>query len=151
MLQTGNDERVLKSFRDLRADDEALAPAFGRVWRTARAAAQPPQRATNVRLVVALAMIAVAAVSSALTIVATQSPLAPSTTIAADPPPLSNSSPVSVSGTLTADSPSSPAAAVPTENTQPTPVADTPSRKSSKPSRSPRRQKPNQSVPCVEC
>lgn len=150
MLQNGNDERMLKSFRDLRADDEVNAPGFDRVWRTARAAARPP-RAPHGRLMVALAMVAVAAISSALTIVATQSPVSHTTSIAADPPPLTNSSPASASGTLTSDDESPAAPAVADENVQPTTVSDTPSRKTSKPVRSPRRAKPSQSVPCVEC
>ncbi len=150
MLQNGNDERMLKSFRDLRADDEVNAPGFDRVWRTARAAARPP-RAPHGRLMVALAMVAVAAISSALTIVATQSPVSHTTSIAADPPPLTNSSPASASGTLTSDDDSPAAPAVADENVQPTTVSDTPSRKTSKPVRSPRRSKPSQSVPCVEC
>lgn len=150
MLQNGNDERMLKSFRDLRADDEANAPGFDRVWRTARAAAEP-RRATHGRLMVALAMVAVAAISSALTIVATQSPVSHTTNIAADPPPLTNSAPASASGTLTSDDDPPATPAVADENVQPTTVSDAPSRKTSKPSRSARRQKPNQSVPCVEC
>lgn len=150
MLQSGNDERMLKSFRELRAGDEANAPGFDRVWRTARAAAEP-RRTTHGRLAVALAMVAVAAISSALTIVATQSPVSHTTSIAADPPPLTNSSPASASEALTSDDDSPAAPAVAGESVQPTTVSDTPSRKTSKPARSPRRQKPNQSVPCVEC
>lgn len=150
MLRNGNDERVLKNFRDLRASEEAHAPAFDRVWRTARAAADP-QHKPHSRLIMALAMIAVAAVASALTIVATQSPIVPPTNIAADPPPLSSPAPANASATIESPNvlPSTPVAA--TENTRPTTVSDTPSRKTSKPSRSPRRQKTNTSVPCVEC
>lgn len=150
MLQNGNDERMLKSFRDLRADEEAHAPAFDRVWRTARAAAQP-QRATHGRLMVALAMVAVAAVASALTIAVTSSPVAPTTTIASEPPPMAIPAPASASGALKTEATEPVTPAVANNNAQPMPVSDTPSRKTSKPTRSPRRQKSNQSVPCVEC
>ena len=150
MLQNGNDERVQKSFRELRDGDEAIAPSFDRVWRTARAAADP-QPAGHGRLMVALAMVAIVAVAAALTIVATQPRLAPSPTIASEPVPLAAPAPASASGTISAEPAMAVTPAVAADDPRPTTVSDTPTRKTSKPSRSPRRQKHSQSVPCVEC
>ena len=150
MLRNGNDERVQKSFRELRDGDETIVPSFDRVWRTARAAADP-QRAGHGRLMVALAMVAIAAVASALTIVATQPVQAPSPTIASEPVPLAAPAPASASGTISAEPATAATPAAAADDPRPTTVSDTPARKSSKPSRSPRRQKHSQSVPCVEC
>ena len=142
MLPTGEDENIRKRFRSLRDEEERAAPAFDRV--VARALADRPARRTLVPWLV-MASLAIAAVAAPFFLAAgrAEHPTAPSPAEAAGRAPAAPAPPTE---------PTAPAV----ENTQkaevgPLPVADSPQRKSSKPDRTNRRQKPAPHEQCDEC
>jgi len=148
MLRNGRDELVQKSFRELRDREAAAAPPFGRVWQTARAAAGTG-RAPVDRLTLAFGAVAVAALASTVTLVATR-PETPVRTAPVASQPAASPEPRALEPVrTTADEPETPIEEA--EAPRPATVSNTsPTRRTSKPVRT-RRPKSNPPIPCVAC
>jgi hypothetical protein len=141
MLPIGEDEIIRKRFRSVRREEEREAPSFDRV--VARALApSPAPRSLAPWLAIACLTLAAAAASFLLATAPASRPTAPVPSEAAGHAP-------------EAPAPATERAAPADVNPQkaevePLPVADQP-RKSSKPDRTTRRQKPAQHEECAEC
>jgi hypothetical protein len=66
MVMIGEEKRIQALFRELRQDDERIAPQFVMVWNRAQAESLRPQRTFNLSLVVTTALLLVALFSLAL-------------------------------------------------------------------------------------
>jgi hypothetical protein len=62
----GNEKKIQALFRELKLEDERVAPGFARVWNSAQAASQRPRRAFKISFALATALLLIALGSMAL-------------------------------------------------------------------------------------